>query len=256
MAAEVTVALPLIPILVAPTEPRHFDILGRRSTWPEKNGVDFIWQTSDRQWVGVQRKEFPGDLIASLEDGRLQRELVQMLRLKDRGGFGGLVLEGRPRFDGEGRVLDRYKDHFTRHRLNSFLTSIQLIYGLSYWWTEDKDTTAELVLKLAGWSASPAHRGLETRPKSVNTWGISAKVEQQSHFLQGLPAMGPVRAKAIIDHFQSLPLRWEVSEEDLRSVKGVGPQSARRWHRFLNGDIPEKYHRQIGDHPPGPTYNR
>ena len=77
-------------ILCSPTEPRSLVAeLGKTSGKPEQYGVDFMWM-SHGFWYGVQRKQYPNDLEASLNDGRLQKELGQITQLEQ--AF--FVLEG------------------------------------------------------------------------------------------------------------------------------------------------------------------
>jgi ERCC4-type nuclease len=229
-------------IHVSPAEPPPFhrleinpgDQLGKISTTPEKWGVDFWWQSVDRKFCGVQRKAFPGDFLSSLNDGRLVRELALMKRFGEVGGFALLVIEGWPEWDGNGDLVSRYSK-YTRGRFESFLASIQLLYGVGYFITEDHKHTRDLILSLYKWTQKEEHRSLQIRPTSVSEWKTASHTEQQIHFLQGLPACGPVRAKAVVDHFGHVPVAFTTTAEELQAVPGVGKGTAARWHRFLGG---------------------
>ncbi len=228
-------------IHVSPAEPPPFQRLelhgqpiGKISSTPERFGVDFWWRSVDSKFCGIQRKAFPSDFLSSLNDGRLVRELAQMKRLGELGGFAGLVIEGRPDWDMEGNLISRFSK-YSRGRFESFLASIQLLYGVSYWITEDIAHTRDLILSLYQWTQKEDHRSLSIRPKSVSDWRVSSAEEIQVHFLQGLPACGPVRAKAILDFFGHVPVAFTVTAEELQAVPGIGKGTAQRWHRFLGG---------------------
>jgi ERCC4-type nuclease len=225
---------PLPPILVAPTEPACLSLLGRVSSTPERWGVDFWWRAVDGKFCGIQRKAFPGDFVASVTDGRLGKELGQMLRLSQLGGFAGLIIEGQPRWDEAGNLVSRFTSYH-RDRFDAIMASIQLRYGVSYWITEDLDHTARLLLALHQWTQSKDHSSLSVRPKAPKVWGLDSRTEQQSHFLQGLPACGDVRAKAVLAQFGAVPMAWTITEQQLRAVPGIGKGTAGRWFHFLGG---------------------
>jgi len=67
-------------MLVAPTEPMTLKALGTVSLVPEDYGSDFLWASPVFGLVGVQRKE-ASDFVASVMDGRLDKELAQMKQL-------------------------------------------------------------------------------------------------------------------------------------------------------------------------------
>lgn len=231
----------LAPIMVSPAEPREFwaieaggDIVSARSTTPEKLGCDFLWRSKGGRLCGVQRKQFPGDFLSSLSDGRLVREVAQMKRLQELGGFAALIIEGTPSWDVDGNLISRFS-RYSRGRFESFLASLQLVHGMSYWLTTDQDHTREMIVNLWAWTLKDDHKTLLVRPKAPAQWATTAARDAQIHFLQGLPACGPTRARAIIDHFGRVPVRWDLTSEELQSVPGIGKGSADRWHRFLGG---------------------
>ncbi|GAJ12504.1 unnamed protein product [marine sediment metagenome] len=50
----------------------------------------------------------------------------------------------------------------------------------------------------------------------------------QEYILSGFPGIGPERARAIIECFGILPLRWTVDEKQLSRVEGIGKVTARK----------------------------
>ena len=67
-------------MLIAPTEAQHpaLRALGRVSSTPERCGVDFLFATRATGTVGIQRKAFPADFLASV--GLEEPGLNQVIR--------------------------------------------------------------------------------------------------------------------------------------------------------------------------------
>lgn len=224
-------------IFIAPTEPKStpkalHPIPTKVSLLPERFGLDYAFRSCSKRLCGVQRKEFPSDFVSSLNDGRLAKELAQAQAVIERGGFAMLLLEGQPRFGPDGSLQHRFAD-FSQDRYYSFITTMQVVYGVGLVIAPSKHDTPKILSGLYHWAQKDSHRSLAIRPKSRPDWGVSSRVEMMSHFLQGLPACGPTRARAVVEHFGGLPLSWTVGEKELAEVKGVGKGMAGKWVEFL-----------------------
>jgi ERCC4-type nuclease len=218
-------------MLVAPTEPRTIKSLGKSSSVPEKWGAD-IFFSANGSLVGVQRKEI-SDLIASVQDGRLAKEMSQMQNL----GLAVLVVEGRLKWSSDGVLLGRdYGITWTRTAHRNLLMSVQA-RGVKVESTDDAADTVCAVLNLQEWARKPSHHGLMRRPGPVSPWGKAQNEDWASHLLQGFEGVGPELAKNILQHFGGrVPLEWRVDEKALRAVKGLGPKRARALIAALEGD--------------------
>lgn len=221
-------------LIVAPTEPSQFkSIADVVSMAPERMGVDALWSSETWGMVGVQRKEYR-DLIASVADGRLAREVAQMQRL----GLAVLMIEGRIRFTTDGQIVDSYM-RWTRTQHRGLVRSVQS-KGI---WVESTDTvsdTVEAVLDLRRWCDKPRHNSLDRRPKPTGAWGKASQRDFALHLLQGVDGVGPVVAEAIIDQFGKVPWTWECSYEQLLAVPGVGPGVASKLWEALGAEVPPK----------------
>ena len=80
-------------MLASPTEPKQLRDLGTTSSIPENHGADFLIVAQKRR-IGVQRKQFPGDLLASLNDGRLYNQIPHLSELD----HALLIVEGHGRW--------------------------------------------------------------------------------------------------------------------------------------------------------------
>ena len=216
-------------ILVSPTEPPYLKELGTSSSAPEKQGCDFMWYSKPLGMVGVQRKEL-SDFIASMNDGRLSKEINQMegLALKV------LVLEGRGKWTTDGQLLDNWS-RCTKRQLRGFLWTIRS-RGVWVDQTDNLNETRETLLWLQDWTQKEKHYALASRGAvRKNGWGQASQRDYAVHLLTSLPSVGPKTAEAILDHFGKVPFELDATKEELMEVSGVGKVTAERIMKVFGG---------------------
>lgn len=215
-------------MLVSPTEPQKaVRNLGSISSTPEKYGVDFLW-ISKCGTVGVQRKAI-SDLILSVHDGRLGKELVQMEQLD----IGVVIIEGSLRWTEGGSLVTNAM--WTQAQHQGLLFSIMY---RSYWTlhTASLEDTIQLLSRLEAWTNKEQHGSLRaTRPKPQGLWGEPNSRDWAVHVLQSFPGCGGGTAEKIFDEY-GLPLKWTVTKHDLLAVKGIGTKKAQMLIDSLNGE--------------------
>jgi ERCC4-type nuclease len=223
-------------IFVSPAEPKavkmQFGERGDVSALPERYGVDFLWRTRGTWW-GIQRKTV-SDLLASLDDGRITREVAQMV---SRVSLPTLVIEGRLHFTLEGRVAAHTwsKNRWTVKQWRGFLWSLAS-RGINVAYTSTTAETAEYVMQMADWSAKVRHTSVTARPKAVESgWGQPSNRDWGVFLLQSFDGVGAGVAGDIWDHFGRVPLRWDVSREELLAIKGMGPKRVDKMLATLDG---------------------
>lgn len=218
-------------ILVSPAEPEFFWDLGELSSRCEEMGADFLWH-SKMGLVGVQRKQFPADFMASKNDGRLNKEYRQLQACDVR----VLALEGRGRWSNTGYLMIDYTQqrwHITQHR--NYLASVQIHKGVTLATTENISDTFVWIESFQKWTNKDDHLSLEVRPAAPKNeyWAEIANRDYQKYFLQSLPYIGPKLADAIIDHFHGVPFRLNATFEDFLEIPGIGPGRAQKiWDVF------------------------
>lgn len=221
-----------ITVLVSPAEHNILRSLGRVSSVTEKFGADFLIPSVDHGVVGVQRKEI-NDLISSVRDGRLQREVAQMKTL----GLGVFLIEGRLQWTVDGVLLAN--GEWTRAQHLGVIWSLQ---SAGYWTmsTSDLGETFAWLSMFTKWLTIPAsrHRSTKTRPgPSKGLWGKRDNRDWGVHILQGFDGVGYELACRIWDKFDGLPLRWDVDVDALSSVAGIGKVRAARLIEALQGGV-------------------
>lgn len=223
-------------MLIAPTEPDALKRLGKVSLSPERRGVDVCWAAHNRWW-GMQRKELK-DFLASIEDGRLEKEIAQM---KGDGGFDGVVLpivviEGKVRWTNEGEMMQRYGRTWDRSGFNGLLLSMAHL-GVHVMWTDNLAATVQLVSQYATWTRRSNHTfGQRRASPAPNAWGQTSNRDWALHLMQSFPGIGPGVAGNIIDEFDGVPMKWTCTEAELRKVKGLGKERVKTLMEAFNGN--------------------
>lgn len=202
-------------MLVAPTEPVELKALGVSSVIPEKYGADFIVPSPLFGRVGVQRKEI-NDLVASIQDGRVEREIWQQRDLSQ----AVWLIEGRVEWTNDGLLLSSGTNvRYTRAMHLGVLLSLQ---SNGYWILNSISLadSAVLLSSLNKWLMKEKHGSLLRRP------GLKGQVggdltDRRIHVMQGFPNVGYERAKGIVERYGSLPFGMK-DGVDLTDVPGVG----------------------------------
>lgn len=209
-------------MLVSPAEPAVFRSLGVTSSVPETYGADFLYHSREFGLVGVQRKEV-NDLVASVHDGRLQKEVMQWKAL----GKAILLIEGKLQWSDDGLLMA--KSTWTRAQHLGLVLSMQSRGTWIVSTSGQADTIASLGL-LTKWLAKTSHNTLDVRPtaSSSSVWGRADSRDFGVHILQGFPGIGVVVAGRIYDHFNGVPLQWTVTEKELYVVEGIGKGRAKQ----------------------------
>lgn len=210
-------------MLISPSEPAELRAIGRTTMAPERYGADILWAQPGIGLVGVQRKEFPGDFLASV-GSRLPTQLAKMARLD----LAVLVLEGRGTWSTDGELAHGWGQSYTRSQHRRYLCSVRA-RGIWVEQTESLADTIEFLGDLAAWAAKPKHHSLAQRdgPKR-NGWGRVSSKAWQIHLVQGIgDGIGPEMAERIVDAV-GLPFSLCVDEADLVAIHGVGKVTAKK----------------------------
>lgn len=220
-------------IYISPAEPKMFWVLGEISEEPEQAGVDFMW-SSPMGMVGVQRKQFPGDFLASVHDGRLNREYLQMDAALD---IKVLMLEGKGNWTVDGELIEswghrgdqqrRRQWNQTTHR--NYLSSVQIIKGVTVQQSQNMHDSMSFIKEFFIWTQKKEHTALDVRPaaQAQGYWDSLSNRDFQRYWLQSMPIIGPKLANNILDHL-GFPFSIHVTKEDLMEVEGIGEVRASR----------------------------
>ena len=216
-------------ILITSNEPRQIkDIFDDYIEVPM--GYDFKLYTHSGT-VAIERKT-PGDLLSSIEDGRLRSEVLAMRSDSD---FQIILIHGYLKFNrADQLMIGKRKTRWNKSSLRNFLRTLEWIEGC---YIEYAGTDRELVTVLQDLQTyldKPKHSSIYARPSIKSDWMVPTKHERVHYWLQGLPKISTVRAKLILDRFGSPARLFEATVEDLSGVPGIGKQTAVAIHDFLH----------------------
>lgn len=158
-----------------------------------------------------ERKTLP-DFVVSVLDGRLFRQASRLAASKRRGI---IILEGT--------VRDIASHGIAREALQGALISVSVIFGIPLLRSLDATETARLMLHTARQVRSVRNHSLACkgrRPKE--------KRRIQLQLLQGLPGIGPARARSLLEKYGSVESVMQASYDDLVETPEIGKETAQR----------------------------
>jgi len=157
-----------------------------------------------------ERKTLP-DLAVSIKDGRVFRQGCKLAQNPRRGI---IILEGTSR--------DLVSSGMRREALQGALITLSVFLGIPLLRSQNLQETARLMLYTTRQSQSVASGAFPrhgVRPRG--------KRRTQIHILQGLPGVGPERARTLLNEFGSIEAILTASTEALSSVRGIGEHTAK-----------------------------
>uniref|UniRef100_A9A9R8 ERCC4 domain protein n=1 Tax=Methanococcus maripaludis (strain C6 / ATCC BAA-1332) TaxID=444158 RepID=A9A9R8_METM6 len=160
---------------------------------------------SDR--VAVERKTAE-DFENSIIDKRLFNQVMDLKKYE------------RPLMIIEGNEFVRIHENAIR----GMMFSIMIDYQIPIMFSRDIEDTADILVKLAEREQIKEKREISIR---YGKRPMSLK-ERQKFLVEGLPDVGPVMAENLLDNFNSVENIFTASEEELKSVDGVGPITAKK----------------------------
>ena len=115
------------------------------------------------------------------------------------------------------------------------LASLAIDFDASVLRTEDEEGTADLLETIA-------RREQEDNDREVSAHGEKGSktlAEQQEYVVSAIADIGPVTARALLEHFGTVEAVMTAREDDLLEVSGVGQVTAERIREVVGGDYPE-----------------
>lgn len=156
-----------------------------------------------------ERKTMP-DLVAAIIDGRLFSQALRLARTSLRPA---IILEGTAR--------DLAASGMRWEAVQGALVTVALFCNIPLLRTRTPEETVRTMLFTARQGRTLASGALPRpgyRPRG--------KRARQIYILQGLPGIGPGRARRLLERFGSVEAVMKAGSEDLRSVTGIGERVA------------------------------
>jgi DNA excision repair protein ERCC-4 len=150
------------------------------------------------------------DLTESIKDGRLFDQALRLLSAPQRTA---IILEGRGR--------DLAGSRMRREAIQGAIAMLTLQLGLPLLRAANPEETAALILLTARQDRTSATGSLQRQGRRPR-----GKQRLQNHILQGLPGVGPGRARRLIEHFGSVEAVIGAPADELTQVAGIGEATA------------------------------
>ena len=194
---------------------------------------DFMLYTESGK-VGIERKKVPGDLISSVEDGRLGREILAM---REECNISIVLLHGVIRYNKNGmvRLGKRTSYHWTDKGMRNLFRTIQYVEGCYLEQAKNNVELVQVVEDLQEYFDKRDHTSLKNRPRIQTNWIVPSYGERVIHFYNGLPGVGINGAKKIYDKFPNPMQLYSASVEEIMEIPRIGRATATRIHSFLRG---------------------
>lgn len=164
------------------------------------------YQVSDE--VAIERKTAK-DFVDSIIDKRLFK---QARELSEEFKKPLMILEGD----------DLYAGMVNANAIRGSLASIAIDFGISIIPTRNAQDTAAMIKRIAvreqNGERTPVQIRTDKKPLSL--------LEQQLFIVESLPNIGPVNAKALLEHFGTVSNIVNASEKELQEVEGIGKKTA------------------------------
>jgi ERCC4-type nuclease len=218
-------------ILISPSEPAELRQMLKAVNSPlcEKLGCDVLAPTK-KGLLGVQRKE-ASDFIASLEDGRLAKQLPLLV---NNTALPVLLLEGSFHFNVENHLqFGTRATRYTKQGIHNLIRSAVYCNGVSVEYSADLADTPVIIGELIDF-INREHKSLLKRPKLQGVWGKPTPVEALGYFYQGIDSVGVVLSQALMKKYPCPTDLINASFNDLQALPQIGKQRAEKIFTFLH----------------------
>jgi ERCC4-type nuclease len=210
-------------------------------------GFDLLLYTK-RGPFPMERKKIPGDLISSVLDGRLQRELIAMREINP--DLYGLILHGEFKFKGNDLIMTdvpirtrKKLRTWTKKGIRNLLRSLELMEGCVIIRAKDDQELVDVVNEWQDYLDADLHRSVRGRPRIDYDKNTPIKVERVRYFYAGLPcsdgsrmrSLGIERAKDLQEKYPSPIDLYKASCEDIMKINGFGKSISENIYNFLRG---------------------
>jgi ERCC4-related helicase/ERCC4-type nuclease len=134
-----------------------------------------------------------------------------------------VILEG-------GNLYDERNVH--PNAIRGALASLAIDFDASVLRTEDADDTADMLEVIATREQRTSERTVSVHGEK----GGKTLTEQQEYVVGSVADIGPVTARALLEHFGTVEAVMTAKKEDLLEVKGVGEVTADRLREVVGGE--------------------
>lgn len=222
-------------ILYVPNEPYEIrNDLGDYGISTPSLPVDYGWFALGIKSL-VERKHIPQDLLASMSDGRLNREVQVLLQNIELGGRSYLLLEGHLDCDSSGFVLNPHRPSgWEIDKISERIATIQAM-GIELLLSPSISETALVLVSQLRWEMKSTHKSLSIRPgPEKDAWNSRSYSNYIMWSYQGIPGIGADMAEVLYKVADTWGKLCNLSAQDLQQLPHFGKKRSERVYRFIH----------------------
>jgi ERCC4-type nuclease len=121
---------------------------------------------------------------------------------------------------------------FKREAVQGALVSLSLIYKIPLLRSKTPEETARLMMYASRQIKSKECQQVYVRPYPYSR-RLNGKFKRQIHVLQGLPGIGPKRAKLLLNKFGDIKEHFQCLTPGLGETLGIGKKIAKQINRII-----------------------
>ena len=182
--------------------------------------------------VGIERKKIPGDLIASIEDGRLGKEILAM---REECSVIIVLYHGVMTYNKYGQVRQgkRTSNRWTNKGMRNLRRTLEFVEGCYIEYARTNEDLVKTVNELQTYLDQDNHLATKGRLPIRRDWLVPTRQERVRYFYSGLPRVAAIGAKKLELRFPNPMDLYQASVKDIMSVQGFAKKSAMDIYNFL-----------------------
>ena len=218
--------------LIVPNEPRNIKLL-LHDLIECPQGYDICLFTNIGK-VGIERKKIPSDLIASIEDGRLGREILAM---REECKVMIILLHGVMRYNENGtlRLGRRTSYRWNEKGIRNIRRTLEFVEGCYIETARNDKELVNVVNEIQDYLNEKDHFSTKGRLPIKSDWIKSTYYERVRYWMDGLPGVGARGAILLTDRFLTPMSLFQATIEEIDEVPHIGKVVAANIYNFLRG---------------------
>ena len=219
-------------ILITTNEPRRIrELFEDRVETPL--GFDMMLYTEAGK-VGIERKKVPGDLISSIEDGRLGREILAM---REECQIKIILFHGIMRYNENGtlKLGKRTSYRWTDKGIRNLRRTLEFVEGCYIEYARNNEELVKVVNEIQAYLDEDSHLSTKGRSPIRTDWIKPTREERIRYFYDGLPGVAVVGATKLAQKFPNPMDLYQASPEQIAEIPRFGKNTALKIFNFLRG---------------------
>jgi len=220
------------PVVITTNEPRTVkDLFDNKIELPMDFDMKLYTACGE---AGIERKKIPSDLISSVEDGRLGREILAM---REECAIMIVLWHGKFRFLPNGNLYlgKRTSKRWTEKGIRNLRRTLELVEGCLVEHARNNAELVQIVAELQEYLDEDSHLSTKGRSPIRTDWIKPTYYERVRYFYDGLPGVAVVGAQKLATKFPHPMDLYGASIKEIMDVPRMGKSVATGIYNFLRG---------------------